>query len=363
MRLEGGLIVVGLVEVDAVGVGLILDDVEAAFFTTDQHALMQRFVSDRGGGLLMLGIMGLFANSGLYEMYGSTEAGWVTILKPEEQLTKLGSVGREVVGSGPVRLLAPDGSEVADGEAGELFSRTPWSFDGYWQLPDKTAEAFRGEYCSVGDLARRGPGLFHQRDRHRDHRDDGRAPILQEQEHDESGHYRQSQKCDAQPRHAKAPTHDGGVAVRDIQSARIGRPYLEDGVLDEAQAGLVGVGDAEVRLRAHVETVGGEQGATDLVVGDTISQTTGYRAVLIAIAPPIVTTTRMATAILGMVRSPDLVLVRMAQRTAWWVAEVGRLRKTPLRHRNHTRRPRGSKQFSRHARANRPSCRVGASVA
>jgi acyl-CoA synthetase (AMP-forming)/AMP-acid ligase II len=113
-----------------------------------------------------LGIMELFANSGLYEMYGSTEAGWVTILKPEEQLTKLGSVGREVVGSGPIRLLAPDGSEVADGDAGELFSRTPWSFDGYWQLPDKTAEAFRGEYCSVGDLARRdADGYIHLVDR------------------------------------------------------------------------------------------------------------------------------------------------------------------------------------------------------
>ncbi len=113
-----------------------------------------------------LGIMELFANSGLYEMYGSTEAGWVTILKPDEQIAKLGSVGREVVGSGPIRLLAPDGSEVADGEAGELFSRTPWSFDGYWQLPDKTAEALRGEYCSVGDLARRdADGYIHLVDR------------------------------------------------------------------------------------------------------------------------------------------------------------------------------------------------------
>jgi acyl-CoA synthetase (AMP-forming)/AMP-acid ligase II len=26
---------------------------------------------------------------------------------------------------------------------------------GYWNLPEKTAEAFRGPYCSVGDLARR----------------------------------------------------------------------------------------------------------------------------------------------------------------------------------------------------------------
>lgn len=34
---------------------LILDDLEAEFFTADQMALLQKFVSDRGGGLLMLG--------------------------------------------------------------------------------------------------------------------------------------------------------------------------------------------------------------------------------------------------------------------------------------------------------------------
>jgi hypothetical protein len=34
---------------------LVLDDLEAKFFTTDQMSLVQRFVSQRGGGLLMLG--------------------------------------------------------------------------------------------------------------------------------------------------------------------------------------------------------------------------------------------------------------------------------------------------------------------
>ena len=28
-------------------------------------------------------------------------------------------------------------------------------FDGYWKSPEKSAEAFRGEWCSVGDMARR----------------------------------------------------------------------------------------------------------------------------------------------------------------------------------------------------------------
>jgi fatty-acyl-CoA synthase len=101
------------------------------------------------------GIMGLFPNGKLYELYGSTEAGWVTLLRPPEQLTKLGSVGREWAGSGPIRLLDENRREVPDGEVGELFSRTAYVFDGYWKNPDKTAEAFDGEWCSVGDMARR----------------------------------------------------------------------------------------------------------------------------------------------------------------------------------------------------------------
>jgi len=100
-------------------------------------------------------IMEYFRNSGLFELYGSTEAGWVTMLHPEEQFTKLGSVGRECVGSAPIKLMDANGQEVADGEVGELYSQNPYTFDGYWKLPDKTRESFRGSYCSVGDMARR----------------------------------------------------------------------------------------------------------------------------------------------------------------------------------------------------------------
>jgi len=65
------------------------------------------------------------------------------------------------VGAAPIRLLDPAGNEVADGETGELYSCNPYTFDGYWRLPDKTKEAFRGDYCSVGDLARRDQDGFY----------------------------------------------------------------------------------------------------------------------------------------------------------------------------------------------------------
>ena len=113
-----------------------------------------------------LAILDQFPNARLYELYGSTEAGYVTVLHPEEQIAKLGSVGREWVGSWPIRLLDTDGNEVADGEVGELFSRTPYVFDGYWKDPAKTAECFQGRWCSVGDMAYRdADGYIHLVDR------------------------------------------------------------------------------------------------------------------------------------------------------------------------------------------------------
>ncbi len=100
-------------------------------------------------------VMEMFPNSGLFELYGSSEAGWVTMLHPDEQFTHLGTVGRETVGSAPIRIVDENGNEVPDGQPGELYSCNPYTFEGYWRLPEKTAEAFRGDYCSVGDMALR----------------------------------------------------------------------------------------------------------------------------------------------------------------------------------------------------------------
>jgi fatty-acyl-CoA synthase len=113
-----------------------------------------------------LAILELFPRGKLFELYGSTEAGWVTILRPDEQIEHLGSVGREWAGSGAIKLLNADGEEVPDGEVGELFSRTAYVFPGYWKNPAKTAESFRGPWCSVGDMARRDErGFIHLVDR------------------------------------------------------------------------------------------------------------------------------------------------------------------------------------------------------
>ena len=101
------------------------------------------------------GVIEMFPNSGFFELYGSTEAGWVTMLHPHQQFDKLGTVGREVIGSQPIKMLDELGDEVPDGTPGELYSCGPYCFSGYWRQQDATAAAFRGDYLSVGDIALR----------------------------------------------------------------------------------------------------------------------------------------------------------------------------------------------------------------
>ena len=100
-------------------------------------------------------IMKFFPGVELYEAYGSTEAGLVTVLKPEDQMRKLGSIGYEAVGTDFIKLLDENGKEVGVGEIGELYSRGPMLFDKYYKMPEKTASSFFGEWFSAGDLAKR----------------------------------------------------------------------------------------------------------------------------------------------------------------------------------------------------------------
>ncbi len=104
---------------------------------------------------MKLAIMEFFPGVELYEAYGSTEAGIVTILKPEDQMRKLGSIGFESLGTDLVKILDGEGNEVGVGEIGELYSRGPMLFKEYYKLPEKTVTSFRGEWFSAGDMARR----------------------------------------------------------------------------------------------------------------------------------------------------------------------------------------------------------------
>lgn len=64
---------------------VILDDVDAPFFTADQQMLLQRFVSDRGGGLLMLGGMESFQH-GQYQRTPIAEMLPMYLDRPDENI-------------------------------------------------------------------------------------------------------------------------------------------------------------------------------------------------------------------------------------------------------------------------------------
>ena len=88
----------------------------------------------------------------LYEFYGSSELGINTVLRPEDMLRKPGSCGRPV--GIEIAILDAEGNPVPTGEPGELYVRRYGGmFEHYHKRPEATAEATRGEWLSVGDVA------------------------------------------------------------------------------------------------------------------------------------------------------------------------------------------------------------------
>jgi len=131
----------------------IPEETRRKFDTSSLHKLLCSSAPVRSK--TKLGILECFPGVELYEAYGSTEAGLVTILKPEDQLRKIGSMGRECLGVDLIKLLDDNGCEVKVGEIGELYSKGPMMFDEYYKMSEKTKASFKGEFFSAGDLVKR----------------------------------------------------------------------------------------------------------------------------------------------------------------------------------------------------------------
>jgi len=87
--------------------------------------------------------------------YGLTEAGCILTYSrlTREDRSQINSVGRPhpLV---ELRIVNPEGHDVAPGEVGEIVARGPTLMDGYWNLPERTAEALAGGWLHSGDLGR-----------------------------------------------------------------------------------------------------------------------------------------------------------------------------------------------------------------
>lgn len=94
-----------------------------------------------------------FPHVKVHELYGSTEAGVVTDLRPEDQRRKERCVGPPWFMT-EVRLVDDDGQPVKPGEVGELYSRSPFVMSGYYNNPAATAGSTTDDgFFSAGDLA------------------------------------------------------------------------------------------------------------------------------------------------------------------------------------------------------------------
>jgi long-chain acyl-CoA synthetase len=98
-------------------------------------------------------IVALWGEGILNETYGCTEVGLSTNLRPADQLRKQQCVGKPFAFTF-VRLLDDDGREVPRGEVGELFTISPYLFNGYWQDGKRVVPPTRDGWFSAGDLAR-----------------------------------------------------------------------------------------------------------------------------------------------------------------------------------------------------------------
>jgi fatty-acyl-CoA synthase len=89
----------------------------------------------------------------LWNFYGATETGIVTLAGPDDHEARPGTIGRVLRGN-TVTLLADDGREVAPGEIGELYVESALLIDGYHGNSHATAASLRDGAFTVGDLAR-----------------------------------------------------------------------------------------------------------------------------------------------------------------------------------------------------------------
>lgn len=105
---------------------------------------------------LLARAMKAFPRSGFVQGYGMTETAIVTALTREDHLAggpRLRSAGRAAPHC-QVRIAGPDGRELPRGEVGELLARGDALMQGYWKLPDQTAQALAGGWMHTGDAAR-----------------------------------------------------------------------------------------------------------------------------------------------------------------------------------------------------------------
>jgi len=89
----------------------------------------------------------------LVEGYGLTEASPVTHSNPLKGERRVGSIGIPMPSTHARIVHIETGEPLPPGEVGELLIRGPQVMQGYWQMPEETAQTLRDGWLHTGDLA------------------------------------------------------------------------------------------------------------------------------------------------------------------------------------------------------------------
>lgn len=85
--------------------------------------------------------------------YGLTETNAIgCVIGQEDYLKRPDSVGRPVPPLTEIKIIDTDGSELPNGDIGEIWIRSPAVPEGYWQLEEETQQTFSDGWCHTGDL-------------------------------------------------------------------------------------------------------------------------------------------------------------------------------------------------------------------
>jgi len=103
------------------------------------------------------------------ESYGTGE-GLLNMTRLDDPAEiRFASSGRPISPADEIRIVDENGNDVADGEAGELICRGPYTIRGYYKAPEKTRAAFTDDgFYRMGDVVRRVHGNLYVEGRRKD---------------------------------------------------------------------------------------------------------------------------------------------------------------------------------------------------
>ena len=170
----------------------------------------------------------------LWNFYGSTETGMVTLAGPGDHLTRPGTIGRALCGN-EIRLFDEAGREVAPGEVGELYARNSMLITGYHRNAEATAASQRDGLFSVGDLARRdADGYYYLESRKHDMVISGGTNIYPREIED----HLQAHPAILDAAVVGVPDPEWGETLHAFVVVRDGHALTEQGVIEHCRAGL-----------------------------------------------------------------------------------------------------------------------------